>query len=220
MLQLTSHPGTAALQQVQQSFERRSNPRLILMGDAKKKVYVQEALEISQDDGRSPEQVLAAATDPARDCAGPFLQVKDDDIEAGLGKWTTEPTQPSDGFMLNLDLNGRPLKKALVAEIPCEESWHIPAHVGFGNWNDCPPPEDHCALWRVWEERFDAHIIGISHDVVEAVVLRPPTERRAALELAHQQYLYCPDLVDQGMGEVELLAALLLEGRSWFFWWD
>jgi len=220
MLHFTTHPGTHALDRVLRSLDAEENPRSILMGDAKKKVYVQEALEIFQDDGRSPDAVLAAATDATRDCARPYLDVDPARVDEGLAKWTTEATEPSDGFMLHLDLQGRPLKQALVAEIDCGEAWQIPAYLGFGNWNDCPPPEDHCALWRVWQERYDAHIIGVSHDVVEAVVRRPPTDRRGALELAHQQYVYCPDLVDQGMGEIELLAALLLRGTSWFFWWD
>jgi hypothetical protein len=33
-------------------------------------------------------------------------------------------------------------------------------------------------------------------------------------------YDFCPDIVDQGIGSVELLAESLVEGDRLFFWWD
>jgi len=90
----------------------------------------------------------------------------------------------------------------------------------FGGWNECPSPEVHVALMRLWQERFGAEVVGITRDVVEMRVERPPTNKVDALRLAKQQYLYCQDIVDQGTQTLESLAAVLLGGTSWFFWWD
>jgi hypothetical protein len=38
--------------------------------------------------------------------------------------------------------------------------------------------------------------------------------------LAQAQYVYCPDIVDQGVESIEALAATLLGDPRWFFWWD
>jgi len=38
--------------------------------------------------------------------------------------------------------------------------------------------------------------------------------------LAREQYAYCNDLVDQGTESVAALAAGLLDGTVWYFWWD
>ena len=42
----------------------------------------------------------------------------------------------------------------------------------------------------------------------------------AALALARDYYLYAPDIVDQGVGDVETLAAAVRGGNAWYFWWD
>ena len=51
-------------------------------------------------------------------------------------------------------------------------------------------------------------------------VARPPQTKEEALELARQQYLFCNDIVDQGVGDVESLAKTLLYSPVWYFWWD
>jgi hypothetical protein len=53
-----------------------------------------------------------------------------------------------------------------------------------------------------------------------AVLGWPPTTRPEALRLAKLQYHYCSDIVTQGVGTIDALAARLLNGYSWSFWWD
>jgi hypothetical protein len=43
---------------------------------------------------------------------------------------------------------------------------------------------------------------------------------RAAAEAAVEQYAYCPDGVDQGVGSLSALAAGQVRSPSWYFWWD
>ena len=40
------------------------------------------------------------------------------------------------------------------------------------------------------------------------------------MALAREQFVYCPDIVYQGTGTLAGLAAALLEGTTWYFWWD
>jgi hypothetical protein len=40
------------------------------------------------------------------------------------------------------------------------------------------------------------------------------------MALAWEQYWYCLDIVDQGVGSVSALAATLLNSTYWYFWWD
>jgi hypothetical protein len=57
-------------------------------------------------------------------------------------------------------------------------------------------------------------------DVLELSVARPPSTDQAALALAREQFRYAPDIVQQGVGDVETLAASLKNGHVWYFWWD
>ena len=60
----------------------------------------------------------------------------------------------------------------------------------------------------------------MTHDTIELHVARSPRTRDDALALAYEQYAYCSDIVDQGAGTLEALAAVLVHASVWFFWWD
>jgi hypothetical protein len=104
--------------------------------------------------------------------------------------------------------------------VPASKPTDVPAVVGFGDWNECPAPEFHVALHRRWQERYGAELVGMSSDVIEMRVARPPRSRDDAMALAQEQYAYCDDIVHQGVESLSALAATLLEGTVWFFWWD
>jgi hypothetical protein len=53
-------------------------------------------------------------------------------------------------------------------------------------------------------------LVGLSHDVVNIRVRRRPKTRGEALDLAREQYSYCSDIVDQGVGTLNALAAALM----------
>jgi hypothetical protein len=124
-------------------------------------------------------------------------------------------------FTIPTDIvTGTPHPEVFVALVPTPHGWEVPAYLRFGNWDSCPEPEAHVALWQRWHAQYGAKIVGISHDVVEAYVSQPPTDRAAAEALAREQYLYCDDIVSQGCGTLTRLASLLLNRGSWYFWWD
>lgn len=112
------------------------------------------------------------------------------------------------------------LEKCYLGVAPTGESWQVPAFVQFGGWNACPSPEEHCRVLHYWQEKYDAEIISLTHDVIECSVGKPPETEEECWELAWQQYAYCSDIVDQGVGKIGKLASGLRNSDYWYFWWD
>jgi Domain of unknown function (DUF4253) len=110
--------------------------------------------------------------------------------------------------------------KVLIAFIPTIVSWKTFAFLQFGGWNSCPATEEHIAISKRWYEIYGAEVVGISHDVVEMRVAKSPLDADAVFRLAQEQYIYCADIVHQGVGSLTKLAVNLYANKIWFFWWD
>jgi hypothetical protein len=117
-------------------------------------------------------------------------------------------------------LTGEPKAEIYIALVPVEKSWMIPAFLKTGGWNDCPTAAEHTAILKYWDELYGISVASITSDVIELEVQRPPVTKEQALQLAEQQFIYCPDIVYQGTESIAALASTLLNGRVWFFWWD
>ena len=147
---------------------------------------------------------------------------EDDDFDLSgiVGEWPGEADLKSD-FTLAFDmLSGEVIDDLCGLKIKTDASWKIPAYLCYGGWNACPEPELQCAIWKYWEEKYGAKIVGISGDVIEAYVSRPPETEEDAMALAWEQYLYCADIVDQGCETISNLGAGLINHDKWYFWWD
>jgi hypothetical protein len=107
-----------------------------------------------------------------------------------------------------------------IALLPTPHSWHAASVLKFGGWNACPSPHEHIAILRHWEKTFGAQVVCMTHDTIECLVSRPPLTRSDALLLARDQFYYCADIISQGVGSLDALAARLLKGEAWYFWWD
>jgi Domain of unknown function (DUF4253) len=159
---------------------------------------------------------------------GKFSQASGDDMiestrpwgEPRIGEWPTEPMGAPELSVATETLTGAPLEKVQILILPTDDSSKIPAYLHWGHWNGCPAPEYHIAALRSWRERFGAELVGLSHDVMNVRVQSKPPTREAALELAREQYVYCSDIVDQGVQTLSALAAVLMESDWWYFWWD
>jgi hypothetical protein len=140
--------------------------------------------------------------------------------EPRTGDWPTEPMGAPGLSVATETLTGAPLEKVQIVILPTDDPSTIPAYLHWGHWNGCPAPEYHIAALRSWRERFGAELVGLSHDVMNVRVQSRPSTREAALELAREQYVYCSDIVDQGVQSLSALAAVLMESDWWYFWWD
>ena len=145
---------------------------------------------------------------------------KGEEDEAPLGEW---PAATSYGYGLSVAWDprtGQPRSTVRIALIPTDDPTAIPAYLRWGNWNSCPPPAYHVAALRAWRDRYGAELVGLSADVINLRVSRKPATREDALELARAHYVYCNDIIDQGVGSYRELAAGLMASDWWFFWWD
>ncbi|MDX6584611.1 MAG: hypothetical protein QOI10_3795 [Solirubrobacterales bacterium] len=136
-----------------------------------------------------------------------------------VGEWP-ETSTPNTEFVLPFDILTKQPRPTVVAVIAVADHSEVPAALGWGAWNECPAPEEHVAVLRRWSGLYEAQLVGISGDVVEMRVGRPPSNRDAAMALAQEQYAYCPDIVLQGTESISTLGATLLGATTWYFWWD
>jgi hypothetical protein len=122
-------------------------------------------------------------------------------------------------FIPALDHRGVPYPEVIFGLIPVEVPWLVPTHLRTAAWGDCPDAVVHTAIFRRWYERYGAVVSTIADGVVEIHVERPPATPAAAHELAVELFIYCPDIVCQGVRSIGNLAAAILNGRLWYFWW-
>jgi hypothetical protein len=111
-----------------------------------------------------------------------------------------------------------PISPRPIALIPTPISWQVSAYLRFDT--GFISPAIHTAMVRRWHEQYGAEVIGAFPDLMETRVAHPPLTREDALDLAREQYIYCNNIVSQGTGTLQSLAAGLLSGAAWFFWWD
>ncbi|GCE31258.1 hypothetical protein KDA_67420 [Dictyobacter alpinus] len=109
---------------------------------------------------------------------------------------------------------------APIALVPTLNCWEVPAYlpVTMNEWD--PSLAVQVAMLKYWNERWGAEVVSMVSGAMELRVLRPPTRWEEALDLAKEQYVFCPDLIDQRMRSIQALAKVLLNGQVWWFWWD
>ena len=150
---------------------------------------------------------------------GAYDDAGDEDYAVTGGQWPDNVT-PQD-FTQHLDLlTQQPLDRVHIAILPTLDPTLIPAFLNFGGWNDCPDAATHVAAARYWHEKYGAEIVAITDDIIEYRVTRRPASREEAMILAQEQFELCSDIVLQGPGTLEPLAATLMASDWWFFWWD
>lgn len=192
-----------------------------LIGDGEELQRIQETDSFNRHD---PAAIVAASCDitPTQWIAGRRRGLEEDGLSGDEfeGVWPGELLDKG-SIGLHKDIVTDTIHPAIYMGFArIAQPWHLPAALKFGGWNDCPHPDVHCAFHRHWQERHGAEITGMSGDVIECVVRNPPDDREAAITLAWEQYWYCADVVEQGIGSVSHLAATLLNSPYWFFWWD
>ena len=77
--------------------------------------------------------------------------------------------------------------------------------------------DDLVAKVSEWNKKFGLTVIGCGRDWLELEFKKLPTDLDAFSE---EVYEFCPDSVDQGVGEVENLKELIKEMNGIWLWWD
>ena len=150
---------------------------------------------------------------------GAYDDAGDDDYAVTGGEWPDAITPQHFSQHLNL-LTQKPLDRVHIAILPTQDPSLIPAFLNCGGWNECPDAATHVAAARYGQEKYGAEIVAITDDILEYRVTRRPANREEAKILAQEQYELCSDIVLQGSGTLEPLAATLMASDWWFFWWD
>lgn len=190
----------------------------VIHGDGESFERLVEAMEYVES---TPEELIAGslAIEPLQWLA----QRRDADpeyYEEEHADWP-EDARANATLISHLDiLSGEPLQEVVISIVPAAQSWQVPCYLKTGGWNECPGPAEHAALFRYWQHKYEATVACVTSDVIEMQVGRPPTTREEALILAREQYVYCPDIVQQGVETIEALAATVLNAKVWYFWWD
>ena len=117
-------------------------------------------------------------------------------------------------------LSGQPISPLYLVVLPTQRGYEAPAYLRYGSWNAYPPAAHHVAILRSWHERFGADPLAMTRDMVVLRVERPVRTREEAMTVALEMFAYCPDMIWQGAGTVENLAASVIDAETWVFWWD
>lgn len=205
---------------VQEYGRLRSRPGItpVIMGSRKELHTLEDLLQSTSE---TTEAIIARAN--ALDVAQWMRSRTDEDPDQFSAPSAAWPAGEMSGMELSVHLDvltKRPKPRVVIGLVPTPRSWEAPAFVRYGDWNDCPSPDAHVAIHKKWHEEYGSDIACMSSDVIECTVRNPPTSPETALALAREQFVYCSDIVHQGVGSVEALAATLLRGKTWYFWWD
>ncbi|MCI9159153.1 MAG: DUF4253 domain-containing protein [Lawsonibacter sp.] len=182
-------------------------------------------LECLKDADQVRAELLAAPLESGEE----FLQKWLKEIKEELGEdepdyWEQLMGEVSDGegidsFLSLRDFNGKKTVPVVLAEIPIKNPWEVFAWLPFGGWNECPANEEHMAVAKYWFEKYGAIPALMTHDVLEYSLPAPVSQERA-MEVAWEQFTYCSDIVEQGVGTIGRLADGLTKSHYWYFWWD
>lgn len=149
-------------------------------------------------------------------------EAEDDDMDweaEVLGEM--EGGYDNDRFSCYWDSDSHMTYPLILAKIPVKNPWEIFAYLPFGNWNECPDTPELMAVAKYWFEQHGAIPAAMSHDELE-FLLPAPVSQKKAIEVATEQYGFCPDIVDQEQDDptVGNLADVLRQSTVWYFWWD
>lgn len=106
--------------------------------------------------------------------------------------------------------------------VPVTRPADVPAAVGWsGALNHALVGGDISAMLRGWEDRFGALLIRLGGPTLGVLTPNRSPSSAETVELTLEQYLFCPDGIEQGFETVERYREMLEFGLDeWDFWWD
>lgn len=73
------------------------------------------------------------------------------------------------------------------------------------------------ARYKEWDQKYGLVLVGAGQDWLEAEFRNPPSNWNA---FAKEVFAFCPDVVEQGTGDVKTLAEEMRKQKSVYLWWD
>lgn len=117
--------------------------------------------------------------------------------------------------------DGHPGAFVIIALVPTPNSWEVPAFLRYcGAANEEISPADHVRMLHYWHVQHGVELVVLWNDFMELSVPRPVLDRDAALGVAWEYFVYCPDAVYQGLESIEALASSIIGSTVWSLWWD
>lgn len=107
----------------------------------------------------------------------------------------------------------------LLMQIPVDTPWKIFTWLPVGNWGTYPDTPYLMAVAGYWYEKYGAIPATVTYDELEFYSGKPVQDARMAMQLALQQYGWCPALEqsDETLGQK---ADGLRQSKVWYFWWE
>ncbi|WP_454197431.1 DUF4253 domain-containing protein [Nocardia sp. Marseille-Q1738] len=104
--------------------------------------------------------------------------------------------------------------------IPAANSWLVPRELRWsGAINHGLGGNIHAAVLRRWSAARGCELVALDSDTMWLKVEEPVLREDAALAMALEAYLYCPDAATQDRDSVDELAESLMR-PLWRLWWD
>lgn len=97
------------------------------------------------------------------------------------------------------------------------DPYEIIAEVGTNGANYDIDTIDIITKYKKWDKEFGIRPVGIGTDFCECEIINKNIGYK---ELAEEIYEFCPDVVDQGTGSIELLEDEIKQTGRIFLWWD
>lgn len=182
-------------------------------------------LECLEDADQARAELLAAPLESGEEFLQKWLKEMKEELEEDEPDYWEQLIgevaggEGIDRFLSIWDYSGKQTIPIVLAEIPVKNPWEVFAYLPFGGWNECPANEEHMAVAKYWFEKYGAVPALMTHDVLE-YSLPASISQEKAMEVAWEQFTYCSDIVEQGVGTVGALADGLAQSKFWYFWWD
>ena len=68
-----------------------------------------------------------------------------------------------------------------------------------------------------WDKKYVVNVVGCGRDWVWIELSKLP---RDLDRFSKEVYEFCPDIVDQGVGDIKKLKESIKENNELFLWWD
>lgn len=120
------------------------------------------------------------------------------------------------GYFL-CDLTGSLEKPVKLGLFPVPDWQSAIALIGTNGINSNVGSQDIIDRLEDWCRKAALQVLTLKHDLVGGRFVEAFVEPE---ELAHSMYEICPDVVDQGFGELELLVESLQSDSGFLMWWD